>query len=428
METVANVFLILIPAIFILIVGEVIYAYFKGNFNFRAMDTISSLSAGMTNSIKSVLGLTVVIVGYNYLFEHFSLVERETTWVTYVLALVGLDFATYWYHRLAHKVNIFWNRHVIHHSGEEFNMATALRQSISKFVNISVFFLLPAALLGVPPKIFAIVTPFHLYVQVWYHTIHVGKLGWLEYIIVTPSQHRVHHAVNKIYMDKNLSPVFCIWDRLFGTFQEELDEEPCVFGVTRQVNTWNPIRINLNHIWLLIKDAWRANSWWDKLRIWFMPTGWRPTDVAKQYPIVTADPKNFKKYDTAASLNLKIWSWTQFLLLIFMVFHLLFQIETIGTPAVFIYGMFMYLMVYSYTTLMDRDPNAIWLEAIKSIIGLVIIFNMGSWFHLDELIAGGSIIIAAYMIFSALIVAYFVQKDIGWKSTKNQQAMNQVKG
>ena len=188
MQNVANVFIILIPAIFILIVGEAIYAYFKGNFNFRAMDTISSLSAGMTNSIKSVLGLTIVIVGYNYMFEHFALVARETTWVTYLLALLGLDFATYWYHRLAHSVNIFWNRHVIHHSGEEFNMSTALRQSISKFVNISVFFMLPAALLGVPPKIIAIVTPFHLYVQVWYHTIHVGKLGWLEYIIVTPTR------------------------------------------------------------------------------------------------------------------------------------------------------------------------------------------------------------------------------------------------
>ncbi len=420
MQTVANVFMILIPAIFILIVGEAIYAYFKGNFNFRAMDTISSLSAGMTNSIKSVLGLTIVIVGYNFMFEHFALVARETTWVTYLLALLGLDFATYWYHRLAHSVNIFWNRHVIHHSGEEFNMATALRQSISKFVNISVFFMLPAALLGVPPKIIAIVTPFHLYVQVWYHTIHVGKLGWLEYIIVTPSQHRVHHAVNKIYMDKNMSPVFCIWDRLFGTFQEELDEEPCVYGVTRQVNTWNPIRINLNHIWLLIQDAWRAKSLWDKLRIWFMPTGWRPADVAAKYPIVTADPNNFIKYDTEASLPLKIWSWTQFFVLVFMLFHLLFQIAIIGTPAVFIYGMFMYLMVYSYTTLMDRDPNAIWLEAVKSIIGLAIIFNMGSWFHLDQLIPGGSMVIGSYMVFSALIVAYFVQKDIGWGASENQ--------
>lgn len=422
MEKAATVFLILIPAIFILIVGEAIYAYAKGNFNFRAMDTISSLSAGMTNSIKSVLGLTVVIIGYGYMFEHFSLVERETTYLTYLLALLGLDFATYWYHRLAHHVNIFWNRHVIHHSGEEFNMATALRQSISKFINISVFFMVPAALLGVPPMIIAIVTPFHLYIQVWYHTIHVGKLGWLEYIIVTPSQHRVHHAINKIYMDKNLSPVFCIWDRLFGTFQEELDEEPCVYGVSRQVNTWNPIKINLSHLWLMIQDAWRANSWWDKMRIWFMPTGWRPKDVKQNFPIESANPYQFTKYDTEASTSLKAWSWFQFGMLLFMLFQLLFQIVDIGTPFVFIYGAFLFFMVYSYTTLMDRDPSAFWLESIKAIIGLLIIYNTGSWFKIDHIVPGGSTIISAYLIVSAGVVAYFVYKDIGWEKPNNRSS------
>lgn len=419
MHAYAKALLIMIPAIFSLIVIEALYAYFKGNFNFRAMDTISSLSAGMTNTIKSVLGLTVVIFGYNYMFTHLALVERETTWLTYLLALIALDFATYWYHRLAHHVNIFWNRHVIHHSGEEFNIATALRQSISKFVNISVFFLLPAALLGLPPKIIAIVTPFHLFIQVWYHTIHIGKLGWLEYIIVTPSQHRVHHALNPIYQDKNLSPVFCIWDRLFGTFQEELDDVPCVYGVTRQVNTWNPIRINLNHIWLLSKDAWHAESWADKFRIWFMPTGWRPADVAKKYPLFKADSENFVKYDTEASTALKVWSWIQFIVLLSMVFHLLFKIAEISSPAIFIYGIFMFLMVYSYTTLMDRDPQALWMEAAKSIIGLGIIFTTGSWFNLDQMIPGGSIFIAIYLISSALIVVYFVRKEIGQERAVN---------
>jgi len=419
MQNAATVFLILIPAIFILIIVEASYAYLKDNFNFRAMDTISSLSAGMTNAIKSVLGLTIVIIGYEYMFEHFSLVERETTWMTYFLALIGLDFSTYWYHRLAHNVNIFWNRHVIHHSGEEFNMATALRQSISKFVNISVFFMFPAALLGVPPMIIAIVTPFHLFIQVWYHTIHVGKLGWLEYIIVTPSQHRVHHAINSIYIDKNLSPVFCIWDRLFGTFQEELDDEPCVYGVSRQVHTWNPIKINISHLWLMVQDAWRANSWWDKLRIWFMPTGWRPEDVKKNFPVTSANPNEFTKYETEASTLLKVWSWFQFGILLFMLFHLLYQIVEIGTPHVFIYGAFLFYMVYSYTTLMDRDPSAFWLELIKTIAGLLIIFITDSWFQIDGIIYGGSFIIAIYLILSFLIVSYFVFKDITWSSPQS---------
>jgi len=415
MQNLANALLVIIAGGIILIIIENIYAYYKGNFNYRAMDTISSLSAGMTNVIKSVLGLTIVVVGYKYMFEHLALFHQEITWLTYLLALLSLDLASYTHHRLAHSINIFWNRHVIHHSGEEFNIATGLRQSISKFVNIAVFFLLPAALIGVPPKIIAIVTPFHLFAQLWYHTIHIGKLGWLEYIIVTPSQHRVHHAINKIYMDKNLSGVFCIWDRMFGTFQEELEEEPCVYGVTRQVNTWNPIRINLNHLWLLTKDAWRAKSWWDKLRIWFMPTGWRPQDVLEKYPVVSADPYNFTKYDTKASPALLAWSWTQFAVLMMMIFHLLINLVAIGYPNILIYGLFMVLMIYSYTTLMDRDVNAIWLEAIKSIIGLVIIFKTGTWFGFGEVIVSGDILMAGYFILSALFVAYFVIKEIGWE-------------
>ena len=411
----ATALLYMLPAFFLMIIIEAAYAkYAKGSkkFNFRTMDVVSSLSAGMTNALKSVLGLTIIIVGYRYLFEHLALFTLETNWTVYLLAFIFLDFGTYWYHRLAHHVNIFWNRHVIHHSGEDFNTATALRQSISKFVNISVFFFLPAALLGVDPKIIQIVTPLHLFVQVWYHTEHIGKLGWLEYIIVTPSQHRVHHAMNPIYLDKNLSPVFCVWDRAFGTFQEELDEEPCVFGVTRQVNTWNPILINLSHLWLLIKDAWRAESLWDKCRIWFMPTGWRPADVAEKYPVESAKPNNFVKYNTVASKKMEIWTWTQFLVLVAMVFHFLYKFVEIGSSSALIYGAFLYLVVFSYTTLMDRHPIALWLELAKSVIGLGIIYMTGGWFLIDSIIPFGTILVAVYQITSVLIVAWFVTNEI----------------
>ena len=412
MESFAKVLLILLPAIYFLIVVEAIYSYAVDRFNFRAMDTISSLSAGMTNAIKSVLGLTVVIIGYKYMYEHLAISQVKATWVTYVMALVFLDFGTYWYHRLAHSVNIFWNRHVIHHSGETFNIATALRQSISKFVNVSVFFFLPAAVLGVPPQVIAIVTPFHLFIQVWYHTTHIGKLGWLEYIIVTPSQHRVHHAINPIYIDKNLSPVFCIWDRMFGTFQEELDDVPCVYGVTRQVNTWNPIRINLMHLWLLIRDAWYTKSWIDRLRIWFMPTGWRPEDVKSKMPVSYASIDTFTPYDSKPTRMLIAWSWFQFVMLSIMTFHLLLQIATIGQPEVFYYGAFLFLMVYSYTTLMDRDKNAVWLELFKSAVGIFLIWHMGSWFDLDGLLSGGTIAVFGYLIVSAAVTAYLVKFDL----------------
>jgi len=408
----AQALLFMLPAFFMMIIIEALYARYKGKFNFRSMDVISSLSAGMTNAIKSVLGLTILIVGYKHMYDYLAVFEHQKGLLLFIAAFVALDFATYWYHRLAHSVNIFWNRHVIHHSGEDFNTATALRQSISKFVNISVIFLLPAAILGIPPQVIAIITPLHLFVQVWYHTEHIGKLGWLEYIIVTPSQHRVHHAINPVYIDKNLSPVFCIWDRAFGTFQEELDDEPCVYGVTRQVNTWNPILINLDHLWLLIKDAWSTKSWTDKIRIWFMPTGWRPSDVALSHPIVSSKSNSFYKYRTEASGALQLWSWIQLLVLIAMVFHMLYMFVDIGFPLLMIYGAFMYLMVFSYTTLMDKRPVAFWLELVKSIIGVSIIYQYGNWFMIDNIISHGTLLVLIYQISSIAIVGYFVRYQV----------------
>ena len=176
------------------------------------------------------------------------------------------------------------------------NLSCALRQSISNFINFFTFLLIPAAILGVPKEVIAIVAPLHLFLQYWYHTQLIGKMGFLEHILVTPSHHRVHHAINKEYMDKNLSQIFIFWDKLFGTFQQELDHVKPVFGVTRPVKTWNPVKINFIHLWLLIKDAWRTKSIKDKFRIWFMPTGWRPEDVKEKYPVdYIADPYNQKK-------------------------------------------------------------------------------------------------------------------------------------
>ncbi|MFK7978686.1 MAG: sterol desaturase family protein [Saprospiraceae bacterium] len=426
MEAYAQVLLYAIPGFVVLIIIEAIYAYFKGNFNFRSMDTISSLSSGNTNTLKSILGLSIVIISYSWVHSKVALVEIETTWLVYLLSFIAIDFASYWSHRLNHSINIFWNRHVVHHSSEEFNLAVALRQSISGFVSLGFIFLFPAALLGLPPKVIGVIAPLHLFMQFWYHTEHIGKLGWLEYIIVTPSQHRVHHAINPIYLDRNLSAIFCVWDRVFGTFQEELDEEPCVYGVTRQVNTWNPIKINFQHVWLLAKDAWRTNNFVDKLRIWFMPTGWRPADVLDKYPVPSSSPETFVKYDTEASTALTIWSWTQYLVMNALLIHILLKIADIPRVDIFIYGSFMFLVIYSFTTLMDRDPNAIWMEALKSLVGLGIIYSTGDWFLLDELVSGGTVFVAAYFVLSALVVGWFVVYEIGW--AQNRSEIEEVRG
>ena len=268
MEVYAKVLLWVVPLFLIMIVAEIAYGHFTGKQTHTLMDTLSSLSSGMTNILKDVLGLVVVIISYPFLLENLSLITLESTLSLYIVAFICIDFASYWSHRLNHKINIFWNQHVIHHSSEEFNLACALRQSFSDLLGYTALFLIPAAVLGVPQQVITLLAPLHLFGQFWYHTQHIGKLGILEYFLVTPSQHRVHHAINPVYIDKNLAAIFCVWDRWFGTFQEELEGEPPIYGVLKPVHTWNPLIINYQHLFRMMQDAWYTQSWKDKLTLW----------------------------------------------------------------------------------------------------------------------------------------------------------------
>jgi alkylglycerol monooxygenase len=410
MEQYGKILLIAIPAFLLLVLFEKWYGWRKGNDTVKNMDMISSLSSGVTNVTKDVLGLSVAIISYQWMLTHFAVTHIPLAWLTYVIAFVVLDFAGYCVHRLDHSINFFWNSHIIHHSSEEFNLACALRQSIAVFVKLFVILLLPAAVVGVPSAVIAVVGPLHLFAQFWYHTRHIGKLGFLEKIIVTPSHHRVHHAINKEYIDKNMGQIFIVWDKLFGTFQQELKEVPPVYGITRPVQTWNPIKINFLHMGLLIKDAWRTKSIKDKLRIWFMPTGWRPADVAQQYPVYKIeDVYNFKKYATRAPKPLLVWVWIQFIVLLLLVSYLFANIAAIGNPGIFIYGAFIFLLVYAFTELMDGNKYALVWDIIKNVAGIAIIFLMGDWFGADTFAAVISYVLLGYFAIATFVTFYVMQ-------------------
>ena len=200
-------------------------------------------------------------------------------WLAAIVLFLGVDCAYYWFHRIAHEYNAPWAGHVVHHSSEDYNLAVALRQGTFQGVFSWVFYL-PLALLGYPPAWFAAMSSFDTLYQFWIHTRLIGKLGPLEWVLNTPSHHRVHHGRNPKYLDKNYAGTLIIWDRMFGTFQAE-EEEP-VYGLTKPLNSWNPLWANL-HVWRdLCRDAWLAPRWVDKLRIWFMPQGWRPEGLAGQ--------------------------------------------------------------------------------------------------------------------------------------------------
>jgi alkylglycerol monooxygenase len=293
------------------------------------------------------------------------------------------DFAGYWIHRFEHMVNYFWNRHMIHHSSEEYNLACALRQSISQIFSFTILILFPLAFLGVPTEVFAIVAPIHLFAQFWYHTRHIKRMGILEKVIVTPSHHRVHHAINEQYLDRNFSQIFIVWDKLFGTFQEELESDPPVYGVKKSVETWNPILINFQHAARVWSDFFRTKSWIDKARIWFMPTGWRPEDVKTKFPIeIIDDPQKQVKYMPTISDWVKVWSVAQLMMTLFTAMFLFNNLTVFSFGVSLGVGAFIFLAVYSYTTIMDGKSSGVCLEIVKSLIAIVGIYYLTESYNL----------------------------------------------
>ena len=421
MEQYGKILVFVMPIFLLLIVLEKLYSYYKGEKSDPNMDSISSVSSGMVNSVKDVLGLSITLISYEFIVSKIAVFQIESGIIIYLIGFIAIDFYGYWSHRLSHQINFLWNKHAIHHSSEEFNLACALRQPVSSFVNLFSFLLIPAALFGVPAKVIAIVLPIHLFLQFWYHTKHIKKIGFLEKILVTPSHHRVHHAINPEYMDKNHSQIFIFWDKIFGTFQEEMDSVPAVFGITRPAQTWNPFRINFQHLGLLLSDAWRAENWKDKIVIWFKPTGWRPENFEEKYPVKKiTDVFHFEKYGQLYSKKLLFWTGFQAVITLLLMSYLYNSIALIGLPNVFIYGAFIFCTVFSYTELMDNRKSALYWEVLRFTFGISIVYYLGDWFQMDQLFPFATYIILGYLLISLLMTTYFVKVNF------DQDVMNLI--
>lgn len=259
-------------------------------------DAINSLSLGILSQLGGLftklftIGLYTLL--YNALWETPD-APLWSTWYGALLALVLYDFCYYWLHRGGHRVAVLWAAHVVHHQSQHYNLSTALRQTSSGALLGWVFYL-PMAVIGVPPLLFGIVALVDLLYQFWVHTEQVGKLGWFDRVFCSPSNHRVHHAVNDDYLDKNYGGILVLWDRWFGTFKEEA--APCVYGTRGALNSWDPLWANGAVYWALLKDSWHTRSWADKLRVWMKPPGWRPADVLAQLPKSAFDIRQVQTY------------------------------------------------------------------------------------------------------------------------------------
>jgi sterol desaturase/sphingolipid hydroxylase (fatty acid hydroxylase superfamily) len=215
--------------------------------------------------------------------------------VAWPIALVGWDFIYYWNHRFQHESRFLWAIHVVHHSSEHYNLSTALRQTSTGALLGWVFYL-PMAVLGVPPLLFGIVALVDLLYQFWVHTEHVGRLGWFDRVFCSPSNHRVHHAINDGYLDRNYGGILVLWDRMFGTFEPEV--QPCIYGTRTPLNSWDPVWANLAVYAQLWRRAVDAPRWADKLRVWLKPPGWLPTGGSCR--LAGAAPPSSQAFDLTA--------------------------------------------------------------------------------------------------------------------------------
>lgn len=280
----SQVIVLATPVFLALIAFEYAWGRWRGRDTYRLNDAVNSISLGMLSQVSAVLTRLFRIGIYTAVFSSVSLWHADAFWTSplgWILALVFYDFCYYWLHRAGHEVAVFWAAHVVHHQSQDYNLSTALRQTSSGAL-LGWIFYLPMALAGVPPKVFAVVALIDLLYQFWVHTEQVGKLGWFDRWFCSPSNHRVHHAVNDGYLDRNYGGVLVIWDRLFGSFREE--GEKCVYGTRAPLQSWDPLWSNFEVYWALAKDSWHARSWADKVRVWFKPPGWRPADVAERFP------------------------------------------------------------------------------------------------------------------------------------------------
>ncbi len=272
------------PVFLLLIAVEYVIGVARGNNTYRSADALSSIGLGIMRQLTGVFTKLMSIGIYTLIFAAAAPwpLPADAWWV-WLTGLLLYDLCYYWHHRLGHTVSFFWAGHVVHHQSEDYNLSTALRQTSGGWP-LGWIFYVPMARLGFPPLVFASVALIDLLYQYWVHTQQIGRLGWFDRWFCAPSNHRVHHAVNDRYLDRNYGGILIVWDRLFGSFQEELDADPCVYGTRGPLRSWNPLLANLQ-IWIdLAKDSWRTRSWADKLRVWLMHPGWRPADVAARWP------------------------------------------------------------------------------------------------------------------------------------------------
>ena len=364
-----------VPVFFLLILIEFLYGLKVGKNNYKLSDTFTSIGLGLISRFPPMLNIgfqgAVFVYAGSYLNLELLPIDSPITWI---VAFLLYDLSYYWMHRMHHEIKVLWATHSVHHHGEEFNLSTALRQTSTGWLWKWIFYL-PMIMIGVPGEVFVTVAGVNLVYQFWVHTKHIGHLGILEKIFITPMNHSVHHAKNEEYIDANYGGVFIIWDRMFGTYIPERPDIEPVYGTVKPLNSWNPIWANFQVFYQMIQDTIHTKKISNKIKIWYSSTSWRPEDVIDNNP--NPDPALFKqKYSPPLNKQQKIFGIIQIFSTIIIAGSITVTLASQTYQETAIFGLIFILSVLLTSYILQNKENSFNIQlGASSILILAIYFG-----------------------------------------------------
>lgn len=413
-----NPVILSIPLYFLLIGMELLVQYFSREKLYRLNDAVTNISCGITQQVTDVFLKVGILAIYEIIYQQAGLFNIPSTIQTGILLFVLVDFCYYWAHRMSHEINLFWGGHVVHHQSEDYNFSVALRQGSFQAIWTAAFYW-PLALLGFETLHFLFVSALVTIYQFWIHTEKIGKLGPLEWVLNTPSHHRVHHGRDPKYIDKNHAGVFIIWDRLFGTFQEE--EEKPTYGITSPVNSWNPVWVNLQHYQWMLQQFKLIRSRMDKLRFLFYKPGWRPDYLGGYMAPPAIDKSSYRKFTIPLPKAMAWYVLFQYLLTLGGAAFFLFQVEQLELWQKLAGGGMVVLSVLCIGYLLENQVYAFRLEAART--GF-----LGAGIIILSLSSGGTLqflsLVGALFIIMMYVWLIYVRKQINRSVEAVQQEVS----
>lgn len=397
------------PLFIFMIIVELIIGRRIGRSNYQFGDTLNSMGLGALSQITFAFLQLLFFGMYIWVQTNYAIFDLPNAWWVWLGGLLLYDFLYYWLHRCGHETAILWAAHVVHHQSECYNLTTALRQTSTGPLLAWIFYL-PLAFLGVPIETFVIISMVDLLYQFWVHTELIGKLGWFDRVFVSPSNHRVHHATNDIYLDKNYGGILILWDRLFGTFIEERDDEKVVYGTRSPLRSWSPVKANTEVYESVLRDARRASNWFDRIRIWFKHPGWQPDDVAKNFPhapFVLHHPN----YEPPLPLSWKWYCFIQFSIVLLITTHFLAVDLYIPMSSVALYAGWLGAGFFAVGGLTERRSGFLWFESIRLIFTIVFVHYTGHWFGEFALPVFAQYVIS-FVALCSLVYLFRLYRDI----------------